>query len=82
MDDRIIYNPNEDKQNYLFYRFGDNQSIFKKKCQWIRKYGYKTLGTSINYNPMSPPSLILINWAWYFDKFLENFQQLMFNYLY
>ena len=69
MADKLIYNPNDDTQNYLFFRF--LVEMFGHATKWtknpqkspkllskrIRKYYDKTLGTSVINSPMSPPSL-------------------------
>ena len=69
MADKLLYIPNEDTQNYPFCRlqlvvltFGHsemNLSNFYKSPQSFkaneRKRYYKTLGTSVINNPLSPP---------------------------
>ena len=61
IDDKLMYISIDNTQNYPFFRlkvvavkFGPNKSKVPKL------YGYKTLGTSVIYSPMSPHSLVNI----------------------
>ena len=66
MDDKLVYIPNNDKQNFSFDRFkllvenletwfGIDHSKFNKSNQ----RGYKALSTSVINSLMYPPSLTL-----------------------
>ncbi len=70
MDEKFMYIPNDDKQNYSFCRlqllietFGHSIKIqcksLKLLSQKINKLYYKNLGTSVMKSPLSPPSLPL-----------------------
>ena len=51
--------PNDEKYNHRLKCFDTYQDLIKvlKVSQQIREYIYKTLGTTIIYSLMSPPSL-------------------------
>ena len=66
MDDKLIYIPSDDKQNYPFCRFEllvetfgqdyfkTNQSKFNKSTQ----ISEPNVGSSVFYSPISPPFLV------------------------
>ena len=61
MDNKLIYIPDDDKQNQPF--FGFKLSVeklgthYQNPTQILVQTNKKTLGTSVIYSPMSPPSL-------------------------
>ena len=71
MDDKFMYIPNDDTQNYLFCRLKLVVETFKHSTVWaiqsnpkflsqrIRKRYHKSLGTSVINSPLSPLSLVL-----------------------
>ena len=64
MDDKSMYIPNYDEQNYPFCRLKllvemfEHWQDFKFYSQWMRERFYKTLDTIIIYSPLSPPCMI------------------------
>ena len=63
MDDKLMYDTYVDLQNHPFCRLKwldtrlnepTNQKFDKVFNKTNKKYGYKTLGTSVIYSPMSP----------------------------
>ena len=65
MDDKLLYNSNYDKQNDPFFTLNhwrkslDTAGLYNTTHSRfnIGPQSFKTLGTSMNFSPMSPPSL-------------------------